>query len=208
MRPSDLAKATVAALAVLAAAFLAPALAQEPDAAAGAERLERLCGWVDRPEAVVPRLPEGEEPLADGCRAVLRCFSEARETRGGAAVGAEALCNEVLALSPQDLRGWIEVLEAREPAPEACVRFLRCLLPWRDEFARLCARTEDAASLPRPEIEKLLRQSEKLLERIEGLEIPEAKIYLFRLEKCQAFFEYALELEEARRGDGAAGGDG
>ncbi len=190
------------ALAVLVA-FAPPALAKEPDAGVPPEALERVCGWVDGPEAVVLPVLEGEDSLTEECRAMLRCFPEARGTPAATAAAAKAVCKEVLSLSPDDLRGLVEVLEAGEPA-EPCVGFLRCLLPWRDEFARICGRTEDATSLPRREIEELLRDSGALLERIEGLGIPEAKVYAFRLEKCRAFFEYALELQELRDGEDAA----
>ncbi len=238
-------KGRAAVLAVLVTALLPPVLAEDrADAGAPAEKLERVCGWIDGPEALDPRVlePDEDAPWAQ-CRVVSRCLSEARRAPGASAgsgpgasapAGAEAVCGAVLALSPEDIRGLLDLLlEARTP-PEAgdlgaqsCVGFLRCLLEppeagaeegpeppgapspeppaasqagsWRDEFARICSRTEDAAWLPQQEIEELIRKSEALLERIEELGIPEAKIYGFRLGKCKAFFEYALELEESRR---------
>ncbi len=206
-------KGLAAALAVLAAALSAPALAEEPPAGTAVEKLERVCGWVDGPEAFDPRVLEGDEDtLAKECRTVLACFLEARRAPAagsGAVAGStdvETICRVILALTPEEIRGFVESSEAVASAAKPCVEFLRCL-SWRDEFARICGRTEDAASLPREEIEELLRESEALLDRVAGLGIPEAKIYTFRLEKCRAFFEYALELQESR-GREAAAGDG
>lgn len=243
-----MATALVAGLA-LVVGFLPPASAAGREDA-GAAELDRVCGWIQGPEALDPQVLEGLEAAAGAeCRAVLRCLLAARRavasaaatgSDAGAATPAEAepVCDEILAWSPQDLRRFLGLLvEADAPPPAAadpgaaadpCAGLLRCLLEareagvageasqpaddpppagsWREEFARICGRTEEAASLPRPEIEKLIRESQALLERIAGLGIPEAKVYAFRLEKCRAFFEYALELVESRRDDGPAGG--
>jgi hypothetical protein len=92
--------------------------------------------------------------------------------------------------------------QAAETATPEASRDTSATGAWREEFARLCGATQTAASLTRPELEKLLPESDALLERIRGFEIPEAKVYTFRLEKCRAFLEYSLDLLDSRTDEG------
>ena len=98
-----------------------------------------------------------------------------------------------------------EALSAElEQSPAGCGEFLGCLLgleqtSWKDEFELICSKVPIAPNLTEPELQSLLRRCSALHERIEGLDLPEAKIYLFRLDKCRSFFEYAIELQQVWR---------
>ena len=67
---------------------------------------------------------------------------------------------------------------------------------WKSEFERICAQTEIATSLSPQELRELISDSDKLLEKLGESKDSGAKIYLFRLKNCKAFFEYALQVEE------------
>lgn len=67
---------------------------------------------------------------------------------------------------------------------------------WKGEFERICSQTKVATSLEPEELQLLISDSEKLLGELKESEDPGAKIYVFRLEKCKVFFEYAYELLE------------
>lgn len=69
-------------------------------------------------------------------------------------------------------------------------------LSWKDEFERLCAQTEIATSLTNQQIHDLIRDSDALLEKMESVEDPQIRVYLFRLKKCRMFFEFALQVRE------------
>jgi hypothetical protein len=61
---------------------------------------------------------------------------------------------------------------------------------WRDEFERFCALTGSAARLNQTELERLIAESNGLLERIAVEGGAEGKVYLFRLRKCRDFFVF------------------
>ena len=69
-------------------------------------------------------------------------------------------------------------------------------LSWKEEFERLCAQTEIAATLPDQQIRDLIKDSDALLEKLESLKDHEVRVYIFRLKKCRMFFEYSLEFNE------------
>lgn len=148
----------------------------------------------------------------------------AGETAGGVGQAMWKLCarlSEVLAATPAE----IHQLSVEAAQDEPCHGLLHCLLDarpeadapdlgarggadsgepvsaapaegWKEEFERICGQTEAATSLTREELDHLLAQSDELLETLERLKLPEAKVYVFRLKRCRSFFQYALELRE------------
>ena len=68
---------------------------------------------------------------------------------------------------------------------------------WKTEFEQICGQTEIATALSPEELRNLISDSDELLEQLEDIEDPGAKIYIFRLRNCKAFFEYALLLGES-----------
>lgn len=130
---------------------------------------------------------------------------------------------EVDALRPGDLEAFTAAVESRTGPPggpetlglDACSDFLDCLLrseqeasksedgpstaggehdSWKVDFERICAQTEIATSLPEPRLQELIRDADNLLEHLGSLPTAEARVYSFRLKKCRAFFDYALQL--------------
>jgi hypothetical protein len=68
---------------------------------------------------------------------------------------------------------------------------------WKKEFERLCGAMEEARTLPADKVKTLIQESDALLKTIEGLNVREKKVYLFRLKKCKGFFEYVLDLKDS-----------
>lgn len=218
---------TVIGVVAFAAVLLAPVAllgATETDGVSAGG----ICRWIGDPEA--PSTSSIEAALAGAeqtvCNEAFACLLQAREktpptpsnggdttATGEADAGSvETICREleeVLAMP----RTRLEALSAElEEAPEGCSEFLGCLLgleqtSWKDEFELICSKVPNGPNLTEPELQSLLRRCSGLQKRIEGLDLPEAKVYLFRLEKCRSFFEYAIELQqvwrEERRGPAA-----
>jgi hypothetical protein len=69
-------------------------------------------------------------------------------------------------------------------------------VPWKEEFERICSQTVVATSLSNEQLLKLIDDGDTLLERLEKIKDPWAKIYIQRLKKCQEFFRYTLEWQE------------
>ncbi len=65
---------------------------------------------------------------------------------------------------------------------------------WKEEFERICIQTEIATSLTHEQLRKLISDSDELLIRLQQLDEPQAKIYIFRIRNCREFFAYALQL--------------
>ena len=69
--------------------------------------------------------------------------------------------------------------------------------PWSDlaaEFERICGQVKVAPSLNEAEIRLLIEDCKALREALLQSENPQAKILLKRLQMCEDFFEYALEV--------------
>ena len=69
--------------------------------------------------------------------------------------------------------------------------------PWGDlvaEFERICGQVKVAPSLNEAEIRLLIEDCKALREALLQSENPQAKILLKRLQMCEDFFEYALEV--------------
>ncbi len=71
--------------------------------------------------------------------------------------------------------------------------------PWKQEFADLCAKTNDAMSLSIEELKLLLQRGEKLMPVIETLEETPKKVYMRRLQKCMNLYAFVLESKEAEK---------
>ena len=66
---------------------------------------------------------------------------------------------------------------------------------WKDEFERLCGYTDIATTLDPPELTELITDCERLLERLEKLNEPKKKTYIFRTKKCRDLFKFVLETK-------------
>ena len=70
--------------------------------------------------------------------------------------------------------------------------------PWSDlkaEFDRICAQVQVAPSLTEAEIRLLIEDCRAMREALLQSENPQAKVFLKRLQMCEDFFEYALEVQ-------------
>ena len=67
---------------------------------------------------------------------------------------------------------------------------------WRVEFDRICAQTEIATGLSKMQLEKLIDDTNELLNQLKEVKDPWAKVYIFRLNKCLDFFKFTLEWLE------------
>ena len=54
---------------------------------------------------------------------------------------------------------------------------------------------QEAAALPAPALEDLIRDARALEQTLEGMDLPDKKVYLFRLRKCRNFFQYLLDVK-------------
>ena len=70
--------------------------------------------------------------------------------------------------------------------------------PWSDlkaDFDRICAQVQVAPSLTEAEIRSLIEGCRALREALLQSENPQAKVFLKRLQMCEDFFEYSLEVQ-------------
>lgn len=70
---------------------------------------------------------------------------------------------------------------------------------WRDEFERICAKTQDAMTLTTDELRALVAAADALLPRIEQLGESERKVYGRRLKACRNLYAFMLETREEKR---------
>ena len=68
---------------------------------------------------------------------------------------------------------------------------------WHEEFKYICSKVEMGDSLSLEELQSLIERSEALLKSLETVNEPSKKVYIFRLKKCKAFFEYLIELKKS-----------
>jgi|Deesub1362A_J573_1020465.scaffolds.fasta_scaffold04814_2 hypothetical protein len=66
---------------------------------------------------------------------------------------------------------------------------------WHKEFEYICSRVEVGESLKLEELRALSERADALLKRLEDIQERSKKVYIFRLKKCKAFFEYLIELK-------------
>ncbi len=67
---------------------------------------------------------------------------------------------------------------------------------WKDEFDSICSKVQISESLSTEELNQLIKRSEELIKRLEKLDLPVKKVYIFRLKKCKSFFEYVIQLRQ------------
>jgi hypothetical protein len=69
---------------------------------------------------------------------------------------------------------------------------------WADlkaEFDRICGQVQVAPSLSEAEIRMLIEDCRSLREALLQSENPQAKVFLKRIQMCEDFFEYSLEVQ-------------
>jgi len=70
---------------------------------------------------------------------------------------------------------------------------------WKQEFAEVCGKTQNAMELSRDELRSYIDRCNKLEERLDELNGPqgsERKVYATRLKMCKDLYVYTLEFRE------------
>ena len=67
---------------------------------------------------------------------------------------------------------------------------------WKDSFDDICSKSQGADSLSVKELSSLIERSNNLMPVIQASDDPTKKIYLQRLKKCKAFFEFVIESKK------------
>jgi len=75
------------------------------------------------------------------------------------------------------------------PAPSAAGN-------WKDSFNDICSKTQASDTLSIKELSSLIEQSDKLMPEIQASDDPSKKIYVQRLKKCRALFEFMIESKK------------
>jgi hypothetical protein len=73
---------------------------------------------------------------------------------------------------------------------------------WKEEYAAVCSRTQNAMSLTLDELKEYIKRCDKLLLIINELDGPQAatekKIYTRKVKMCRDLYEFALEHREEK----------
>lgn len=64
---------------------------------------------------------------------------------------------------------------------------------WKDEFADVCSKTQDAMTLSEAELRSLVERCDKLKPAIEQLDEPLRKVYSRRLKACRDLYQFMLD---------------
>lgn len=67
---------------------------------------------------------------------------------------------------------------------------------WKDAFDDICSKTQVSDTLSVQELSSLIERSDKLAPEIQASDDPSKKIYLQRLKKCKALFEFMIESKK------------
>ena len=67
---------------------------------------------------------------------------------------------------------------------------------WKEEFADICAKTQEASGLSDQDLKALVKRSDDLKPTIDKLSEPERKVYGKRLDACRKLFVYVLEARQ------------
>ncbi|MEK6744437.1 MAG: hypothetical protein AABZ15_12540 [Nitrospirota bacterium] len=67
---------------------------------------------------------------------------------------------------------------------------------WKETFDDICSKTQGSDTLSVKELSSLIERSDKLMPEIQSSDDPSKKIYLQRLKKCKALFEFMIESKK------------
>jgi hypothetical protein len=67
---------------------------------------------------------------------------------------------------------------------------------WKEEFADICAKTQEASGLTDDDLKALVKRSDDLKPTIDKLPETERKVYGRRLDACRKLFAYVLESRQ------------
>jgi hypothetical protein len=67
---------------------------------------------------------------------------------------------------------------------------------WKDSFDDICSKTQSSDTLSVKDLSLLIERSDKLMPEIQASDDPSKKIYLQRLKKCRALFEFMIDSKK------------
>ena len=67
---------------------------------------------------------------------------------------------------------------------------------WKETFDEVCGKVQGADSLSDKEIAVLIEKADKIAPEIQKSDEPGKKVYLQRLKKCRAVYEFMLEARK------------
>lgn len=68
---------------------------------------------------------------------------------------------------------------------------------WKDSFDEICGKVQGAESLSEQELAALVEKADKLLPVIQASDNPAKKVYLQRLKKCRAVYEFMIDTKRS-----------
>lgn len=86
--------------------------------------------------------------------------------------------------------------EAAPPPPPAPAQVKPKPKDWKEEFADICAKTQEASGLADDDLKALVKRSDDLKPTIDKLSESERKVYGRRLDACRKLFAYVLESRQ------------
>jgi len=72
---------------------------------------------------------------------------------------------------------------------------------WKAEFDDVCAKAQDAMTLPTAELKTLVSRCDALKPMIEALEESQRKVYARRLQTCRNLYQFVLDYRQ-QQGNG------
>jgi hypothetical protein len=69
---------------------------------------------------------------------------------------------------------------------------------WKKEFEEVCARTQDAMTLPTSELRSLVERCDNIKPALETAPASEGKVYVKRLLACRNLYAYVLESRQVQ----------
>jgi hypothetical protein len=67
---------------------------------------------------------------------------------------------------------------------------------WKASFDDICSKVDASGSLSAKELTTLIERVDKLLPEIQGSSEPSKKIYLQRLKKCRAMYQFMIDSKQ------------
>jgi hypothetical protein len=69
---------------------------------------------------------------------------------------------------------------------------------WQEDFEKLCAYVDNAETFTTEELKGFIADCDELIKKIEVMDTPKKKLYLFRLKKCRNFYKFTLDVKESK----------
>jgi hypothetical protein len=98
--------------------------------------------------------------------------------------------------SPSECKAFlICVADVKQGSPDSSEQpVLRGQPEWKSEFDRICSQVPIAESLSIAQLRQLIEDTDTLSTALEASTLPEAKVFIRRLDMCRSFFEYVIEI--------------